>query len=77
VAVVVVWLAGADGELAGELDLNVPAAPGCHQAQPASATKHLTIETDHKVPRLTGSAPPDARDTLAMPKHLWQDTRRG
>ena len=54
--------------------ISTPAtASGCHPAEPAPATKHLTIEIDHKVPQLTGTGPLDARDTLAMPQYLWQD----
>jgi hypothetical protein len=51
-------------------------APDCHPAEPAPATKHLTIEIDHKVPQLTGSGLLDAQGTLAMPQLLWQDTGR-
>jgi hypothetical protein len=32
---------------------------------------------ERKVPQLAGSDPPNARDTLAVPQLLWQDTGRG
>jgi hypothetical protein len=32
----------------------------CPLPEPAPATKHLTIDRDHLVPQLSGSAPPNA-----------------
>jgi hypothetical protein len=43
-------------------------------AEPAPATKHLTIDRDHLVPQLSGSAPPNASGALAMPQLLWHRT---
>src|SRR6266567_595723 len=52
------------------------AAPVGHGplAEPAPATKRLTIEIDHKVSQLTGSGPLDASDRLTMPDLLWHRT---
>ena len=80
---------GGDGGADGGFDSrrNVPsastnststsaAAPASSRptAKPASATRHLTIDPDHPVPQLNGSARANALGALAMPQLLWHRT---
>jgi hypothetical protein len=54
--------------------MNSTSTPAAVPASRRPATKHLTIDPDHSVPQLKGSAPPNALGALAMPQLLWHRT---